>query len=209
MTAFRFVLVIALVVGGLDGKEPAEFSSGALCRPLLARLRVGVQRNSYRPSLMSATKTPFGWVRRSCGHSFPNARSGNGRPHQPGHEQEVQPLTAKIFWMRLGYDSRAEPRPPIKVTGRRLDGPVPPLLVLPPTNAFQRPGSAMLTGVYVPTPGCWEITGDYDGNKLSFVVWVEQAKSTGSDPGQVFRISGDEAQNSRANLRLSPTQIST
>ena len=37
----------------------------------------------------------------------------------------------------------------------------------------------MLTGVYVPTPGCWEITGDYHRNKLSFVVWVESAKSTG------------------------------
>jgi hypothetical protein len=96
--------------------------------------------------------------------------------HQAGHEQEVQPLTAKIFWMRLGYDSRVEERPAIKVTGRRLDGPAPPLLVLPPTNAFQGPGSAMLTGVYVPTSGCWEITGDYHGNKLSFVVWVEAAK---------------------------------
>ena len=100
-------------------------------------------------------------------------------PHQPGHGQEVQPLTAKLFWMRLGYDSRAEPRPAIKVTGSRLDGPAPALLVLPPTNAFQGPGSAMLTGVYVPAPGCWEITGEYCGNKLSFVVWVEPAKSTG------------------------------
>ena len=81
--------------------------------------------------------------------------------------------------MRLGYDSRAEQRPAIKVTGRRLDGPAPPLLALPPTNAFQGPGSAMLTGVYVPTPGCWEITGEYHGNELSFVVWVEPAKSTG------------------------------
>jgi hypothetical protein len=99
-------------------------------------------------------------------------------PHQPGHEQEVQPLTTKIFWMRLGYDSRAEQRPALKVTGRRLGGPAPPLLVLPPTNAFQGPGSAMLTGVYVPAPGCWEITGEYHGNKLSFVVWVEPSKST-------------------------------
>jgi hypothetical protein len=80
--------------------------------------------------------------------------------------------------MRLGYDARAEQRPAIKVTGRRLDGPAPSLLVLPPTNAFQGPGSAMLIGVYVPTPGCREITGDYHRNKLSFVVWVEQAKST-------------------------------
>ena len=36
----------------------------------------------------------------------------------------------------------------------------------------------MLTGVYVPAPGCWEITGEYHGNKLSFVVWVEPSKST-------------------------------
>ena len=103
-------------------------------------------------------------------------------PHQPGHEQEVQLLTTKIFdgvAVFLGYDSRAEQRPAIKVTGRRLDGPAPPLLVLPPTNAFQGAGSAMLTGVYVPAPGCWEITGEYHGNKRAFVVWVEPpSKST-------------------------------
>jgi hypothetical protein len=37
----------------------------------------------------------------------------------------------------------------------------------------------MLTGVYMQTPGCWEITGEYKGQKLSFVVWlypVKQAK---------------------------------
>ena len=47
----------------------------------------------------------------------------------------------------------------------------------------------MLTGVYVPAPGCWEITREYDGNKLSFVVWVEPSKSTESDPGRWLRIS--------------------
>jgi hypothetical protein len=110
-------------------------------------------------------------------------------PHQPGHEQEVQPLTAKIFWWRVGYDWRAEPQPNLTVTGRRLDGPAPPLMVMTwprrnaapaqATNAIMGRTSAMLTGIYVPTPGCWEITGDYQGDKLSFVVWVEPAKSTG------------------------------
>ena len=33
----------------------------------------------------------------------------------------------------------------------------------------------MLSGVYVPIPGCWEISGDYKGQKLSFVVWVQPA----------------------------------
>jgi hypothetical protein len=96
-------------------------------------------------------------------------------PHKPGHEQEVQPLTQKVFWFRVGYDYRAEPRPKLKVTGRRLDGPAPPLMVMPATNAYTGI-SSMLTGVYVPAPGCWEITGDYEGDKLSFVVWVEPAK---------------------------------
>jgi hypothetical protein len=96
-------------------------------------------------------------------------------PHQPGHEQEVQPLTEKVFWWRVGYDVHAEPRPNLKVTGRRLDGPAPPLMVMPATNAYTGTWS-MLTGVYAPAPGCWEITGDYQGDKLSFIVWVEPAK---------------------------------
>ena len=108
-------------------------------------------------------------------------------PHQPGHEQ-VQPLTAKIFWYRVGYDWRAEPQPRLTITGRRLDGPAPPLMVMtwPRRNAAPAQASnaimddsgkgAMLTGVYVPVPGCWEITGDYEGDKLSFVVWVVPEK---------------------------------
>jgi len=102
------------------------------------------------------------------------------RPHQPGHEQEVQPLTAKIFWFRVGYDYRTEPQPDLKVTGQRLDGPAPPLMTLGnATNAILGETGSMLTGVYVPAPGCWEITGDYKGDKLSFVVWVGSHK-----PGQ-------------------------
>lgn len=50
----------------------------------------------------------------------------------------------------------------------------------PATNAIiDSERGAMLTGVHVPTPGCWEITGDYEGDKLSFVVWVEQPKPFG------------------------------
>jgi hypothetical protein len=98
-------------------------------------------------------------------------------PHRPGHEQD---LTAKIFWGRVGYSWRTEPRPRIKVTGRRLDGPAPPLM-LPQGSATHAiiddsGRGAMLTGVYVPVPGCWEITGDYDGDKVSFVVWVVPEK---------------------------------
>jgi len=97
-------------------------------------------------------------------------------PHAPGHEHEVQPLTAKIFWWSVDYDRHREGNADLKVTGRRLDGDAPSLLTLPTTNALGSPYDAMLTGVYVPTPGCWEITGDYKGQRLSFVVWLQPAK---------------------------------
>lgn len=98
-------------------------------------------------------------------------------PHTPGHEHQAQPLTAKTFWMSANYDWRNEPKPKLTVSGKRLDGSSPPLLVTEATNAFPGPAAAMLIGVYVPTPGCWEITGDYRGNKLSFVAWVKATKS--------------------------------
>jgi hypothetical protein len=46
------------------------------------------------------------------------------RPHGPGHELD---LTEKVFWYRVGYSWRKEPVPKLRVTGRRLDGPLPPL----------------------------------------------------------------------------------
>jgi len=98
-------------------------------------------------------------------------------PHKPGHENEVQPLTEKTFWASVDFKWDKEWRPKLKVTGRRLDGPAPPLLTLPTTNAFPGPAAAMLVGVYVPAPGCWEITGEYRSEKLSFVVWVEPVKT--------------------------------
>jgi hypothetical protein len=29
-----------------------------------------------------------------------------------------------------------------------------------------------VTGVNFPTLGCWELTADYQGDRLTFVVWV-------------------------------------
>jgi hypothetical protein len=94
-------------------------------------------------------------------------------PHALGHEHD---LTAKIFWGSVDFDYRKEYPPQLRVTGRRLDGDAPPLLVDKVTNALFVPHAAMLTGVWAPTPGCWEITGDYKGQNLSFVVWVYPVK---------------------------------
>ena len=94
-------------------------------------------------------------------------------PRAPGHEHD---LTAKIFWGSVDFDYHRREDYSLKVTGRRLDGDAPPLLVDKVTNALFVPHAAMLTGVIVPAPGCWEITGDYKGQKLSFVVWLYPVK---------------------------------
>ena len=92
-------------------------------------------------------------------------------PRAPGHEND---LTSKTFWMSKDFHYDKEYPPGLTVTGRRLDGPAPPLRTMRTTNAFPGPTAAMLSGVIVPVPGCWEITGDYKGERLSFVVWVTQ-----------------------------------
>jgi hypothetical protein len=120
------------------------------------------------------TEVPFGLVQKSCGLVFGSPEFGTGRRTRPGHENEVQPLTEKTFWGSVEFDYKKEYPPELKVTGRRLDGNAPPLLSLRSTNAFPGPAVAMLSGVYVPAPGCWEITGEYKGEKLSYVVWVVQ-----------------------------------
>ena len=94
-------------------------------------------------------------------------------PRGPGHAQD---LTAKIFWGSVDYDRRREGNADLRVVGRRLDGDAPNLWTMRTTNALGDPYDYMLTGVYVPTPGCWEITGSYKGQQLSFVVWVYQVK---------------------------------
>lgn len=91
-------------------------------------------------------------------------------PRPPGHEND---LTTKTFWGSVDFDYKKEYPPELKVTGRRLDGFAPPLWTMRATNAFPGPGAAMLVGVYVPTPGCWEIMGEYKGERLSYVVWVQ------------------------------------
>jgi hypothetical protein len=60
------------------------------------------------------------------------------------------------------------------VRGRRLDRDAPPADISRTTNAHSPSlgGWTMLVAVEFPSPGCWEITGEYLGQKLSFVVSV-------------------------------------
>ena len=87
----------------------------------------------------------------------------------------------KLFWWRQGYDAYREPRPKLIITGKRLDSLAPNLKADRATNAFAPPRSAMLIGVELPTTGCWQITGRYEDDELTFVAWVRERKWTESD----------------------------
>ena len=78
----------------------------------------------------------------------------------------------KVFWWSEQYSVEEEPLPALTVTGRRLDGEAGSLVASEAMNATSDLGTSMLVGVTVPTEGCWEITGNYRGTELSFVVQV-------------------------------------
>lgn len=78
----------------------------------------------------------------------------------------------KIVWYSQGYDAKADPRPAISISGRRLDGDAPPLVVTGANGTWQDVDFIM-SGVNFPTKGCWEITGKFKGAEVKFVVPVE------------------------------------
>ncbi len=79
----------------------------------------------------------------------------------------------KLFFWRQGYDWGNEPQPPLILTGRRLNATAPPLIGDPASNGYREDWkSFMVTGVNLPTVGCWEVTGHDQGHGLTFVVWV-------------------------------------
>jgi hypothetical protein len=90
-------------------------------------------------------------------------------PSDPTFRQKI------AFW-RKGYVVRTERQPKLTVTGRRLDAPAPPLLADKTANNawVQHDQPFMGTGINLPTVGCWEITGHYGGEELTFVVWVAE-----------------------------------
>jgi len=131
-------------------------------RPPAQSFRPPARYPRYAPSPDS-----FWYGTASLWTAVPKTGVWSGLPDNP------EGYTQKVFWWREGYVWTEEPEPQLAVTGRRLDATAVPLNVSRATNAFAEDiQSAILVGVDFPTLGCWEITGEYAGTKLSFVVWV-------------------------------------
>jgi hypothetical protein len=66
-----------------------------------------------------------------------------------------------------------EPTPKLKVTGRRLDATALPLEASEPNAVgMNLPRVYIMDSLYFPTVGCWEITGHYEDDEVTFIVWV-------------------------------------
>ena len=78
----------------------------------------------------------------------------------------------KLFWWSYGFKPGGESN--LKVSARNLNDSSLVADISAPTGADAPSlgGATMLVAVEFPAAGCWEITGDYLGQTLSFVVEV-------------------------------------
>ena len=84
-------------------------------------------------------------------------------------------LGEKNFWWSEEFDVSEDATPDLSVTARRLDGDLPEFQVSEATNAYDESiNLAMLVGVELASPGCWEFTGQFKDHRLTFVVWVPE-----------------------------------
>ncbi len=83
---------------------------------------------------------------------------------------ETALIAVKLFWRSVAFDPKKTSE--LVVTVEPLHGQFNDVVVSPTTTAFTLDGShgSFLTGIDFPSPGCWEITGTYLGQELSFVV---------------------------------------
>jgi hypothetical protein len=82
-------------------------------------------------------------------------------------------LGEKFWWWSAEFDVAEDTTPDLTVRARRLDGDAPAFQVSQATNGYHESFNwAMLIGVELASPGCWEFTGHYKGHQLSFVLWV-------------------------------------
>jgi hypothetical protein len=105
---------------------------------------------------------------------IPRNGTWRGLPH---YTPEDTRFRQKLFWWSQGYDWRSENPPELTITGKRLDGSAPPLSTDPHANAGwtnDRNHAFIVAGIFIPTLGCWKITGHYRGEELSYVVWVSK-----------------------------------
>ena len=90
-------------------------------------------------------------------------------------------IRQKLFWWREGYNLHRDPRPPLEVTGSRIESPAPPIQssVSHGWTDDSKHGF-MVNGINLAGLGCWRITGRYeDGSEVISSCWSRSNKPGG------------------------------
>jgi len=83
---------------------------------------------------------------------IPRDGTWRGLPHYTPDDTRYR---NKVFWWSEGYDWRTEGLPRLTISGKRLDGPAPPLSTDPPANAGwtnAKDQAFMVHGIFIPNP---------------------------------------------------------
>jgi hypothetical protein len=147
-------------------------------RPAEARTALRTVRACAVTTTARATRPPasvprsfdYGNARIAVALNPPNGKLVAGRLPRGGYRAEIEKdgsIDAKYGWWR----SRA--RPKLRISGRRLEAPAPPLRASIP-DGYDRGFQA--TGIVFPTTGCWRVTGRVGTATLSFTVLVMKSR---------------------------------
>jgi hypothetical protein len=93
------------------------------------------------------------------------------RPGGPGSIEPDRSLSMKFAWTR-GEGLRGK----LKIQGRRLDAPAPPLRASIPDGYGDTGFQA--TALIFPTEGCWGVTGEVGDTRVTFVTRVVRIKES-------------------------------
>src|ERR1700689_2000710 len=84
-----------------------------------------------------------------------------------------------VYWLPgLSWDHAGERPSHLKVVARRLDDPAAPIVFTERTNkvglylteAQKDADAALMTGLELPTGGCWEVAAGYEGSRVTYVL---------------------------------------
>ena len=73
-----------------------------------------------------------------------------------------------LVWFSSGFEPGRVERLDISIT--RLDGGATAATVAPRPDAVVTERGDLVTGIDLPEAGCWEVTGEFDGQRLNFVI---------------------------------------
>lgn len=84
----------------------------------------------------------------------------------------------RTFWYSSLWSMTDEPSPSISVSAGRFGGGQSVTGSAAVSARSRELGNSMIVSFDLPSGGCWEITGTYRGQSLSYVVWIERDMTT-------------------------------